>query len=75
MKLAYGLNRVTAGIFLVAILFAMANYYFDLGFFRRGAKAVLTTVIAMFVIYGAFFAPTRQEMREHRDARRRLKSN
>jgi uncharacterized membrane protein len=63
----YNLHRSLAGVFLAVGLFAGVNYYFDLGFFGRGAKGVLVLILLLFVIYGGFFAPTRQDMREYRD--------
>ena len=74
-RLAYNLHRVLAGILLVALLFSAANYYSDLGLFGRGAKGVLLLVLFVMVIYGMFFSPTRQDMRDHRDARKSAKNS
>lgn len=50
--------------------FFMANYYLGLGFFGRGAKGLLILMIGLGIMWGAFFAPTRQALREDRDSRR-----
>lgn len=55
------------GVFTVL---SAANYYLELGFFGRGAKGLVILSIGLVVFWGAFFAPTRQELREDRDARR-----
>lgn len=69
-KLTYNLHRIFAGLLLLVLVFAGADYYLDLGFFGRGAKGILILGMALVVIYGAFFSPTRQDMREHRNARK-----
>lgn len=40
-KSTYKRHRIFAGLLFPVLLFSMANYYFDLGFFGggRGAKA------------------------------------
>jgi hypothetical protein len=56
--------------FLVALLFSVANDILRLGFFGRSASAVSAATILLFLIYGAFFMPRRQELRQYLDARR-----
>lgn len=73
-RLTYNLHRIFAGLFLLMLLFSGADYYLDLGFFGRGAKGILILVLALGVIYGTFFSPTRQDMREHRNARKMTKN-
>jgi fatty acid desaturase len=51
-------------------LLAAANYLLELGFFGRYAKLVMVLALAVGFIYLAFLMPTRQEMREHREAKR-----
>lgn len=69
-RLAYNLHRVFAALLLLVLLFSGADYYLDLGFLgHRGAKGVLILAMAVVVVYGIFFAPTRQDMREHKEAR------
>ena len=70
MRLPYNVNRALAGLLLAALLFFGTNYYLELGFFGRGAKLLMISVLGIGVIYSAFFVPTRQEMREHREAKR-----
>lgn len=61
----------TIGVSLALMTaFFMSNYYLDLGFFGRGAKGLLILTIGLGVVWGAFFAPTRRELREDRDRRR-----
>jgi hypothetical protein len=69
-KLTYNLHRAFTGLLLLVVVLAMANYYLDLGLFGRGrgAKGVLILAMSVGVVYWYFFAPTRQDMREHRDA-------
>jgi hypothetical protein len=56
--------------FLVALLFSVANDILRLGFFGRGARAVSAVTISLFLIYGAFFMPRRQDLRQYLDAQR-----
>ena len=58
---------------MVALLFSGANYVFELGFFGPNARPVAAVILLSFVIYAAFFGPTRQEMREYLDVKRRAK--
>ena len=74
-RFTYNLHRILAGILLIAILFSMANYYLDLGFFGRGAKGVLIFVVGLMLAYGTFFAPTRRDMREHKNAMKSAKNS
>ena len=67
-RLSYNLHRILAAVLLVLISFSAVNYYIDRGFFGRSAKGVLLLVLGVTVIYGGFFAPTRQDMRERRAA-------
>jgi hypothetical protein len=69
-RFAYNVHRAVAGVFLTATVFFGANYYLDLELPGRGAKLVLITILLLFTIYGGFFAPTRQEMRDQREAKR-----
>ena len=63
-KLSYNQNRVVAVILLALLLFSAVNDYFELAIFGLG-KGFLAVVLLLSVVWGAFFAPTRQEMREH----------
>jgi hypothetical protein len=56
--------------FLVAVVLSIANDLLELGFFGRGARAVAAATVLAFVVYGALFMPTRQELREYLDERR-----
>jgi len=67
---SYNRHRVFAGLLFILIAFSAVNYYFGLGFFGRGAKGVLLLVLGVILIYGGFFAPTRQDMREHGNTER-----
>ncbi|MEO8061578.1 MAG: hypothetical protein ABI821_02400 [Pseudomonadota bacterium] len=67
-QFTYNAHSFLAGIFVLAILFSTANYYFDFGFFGRGAKGVVLAVLGLFIVYGYFFSPTRDEMREQKNA-------
>jgi hypothetical protein len=69
----YNAHRVLAGVFVLAILFSAANYYLELGFFGRGAKGVVLVILGLFLIYASCFSPTREDMREHRSARKAAK--
>jgi hypothetical protein len=64
-KFAYRAHRILQAVFTAVGLFALANFYLDLGFFGRGAKGVLLSVMGVFVIYAAYFVPTRQDVHEH----------
>ncbi len=61
----YNKHRVFAGIMLVLMLFAGADYYLELGVLGRHSEGFLILGIGTFVVYGAFFAPTREDMRRH----------
>jgi hypothetical protein len=75
-KLAYNLHRLFALLLLLLVFFAGADYYLDLGFFgHRVSKGVLILAIALMVVYGSFFAPTRQDMREHKWTRKAAKDS
>jgi hypothetical protein len=54
---------------IVALL--MANYFLDLGYFGQRARALLSVSILVFVIWAAYFMPTRGELIADRDARHR----
>lgn len=69
-KSTYNAHRIVAGVFLIVGVFSIVNYYLELGFFGRGAKGVLIVNALLFAIYGAFFAPTREERQEHRNSQR-----
>lgn len=75
-KLTYNLHRLFAGLLLLLVLFAGADYYLDLGFLgHRASKGVLILSIILMVVYGGFFSPTRQDMREHKEARKMAKDS
>jgi hypothetical protein len=64
---AYNLHRLFAALLLLLSLFAIANYYLELGFLgQRASKGILILAIGVTVIYGAFFSPTREDMDEHK---------
>jgi hypothetical protein len=68
--LAYRVHlSIGAGSF-VALIFSVANDILGLGFFGRSARAVSALTILVFLVYGAFFMPTRRELREYVDGRR-----
>ena len=69
-RLAYTLHRVLGGILFLVLLFAMANYYFNLGFFGEHAKGIVLIGIGLILVYISFFAPTRADRQEHRGARK-----
>ena len=62
-------HRIFAGVFLLLFLVAAGSYYLDLALFGRFDKGVLLMLLGAFVIYGFFFSPTREDMREHRRKR------
>lgn len=64
-KLSYTLHRVLGGILFLVLLFAMVNYYFDLGVFGEHAKGIVLLGIALILTYISFFAPTRADRQEH----------
>ena len=73
-KFAYNLHRVFAGLILLLILLAGADYYLDLGFVgRRTSKGVLILCIVLMVVYGTFFSATRKDMQEYKEARKAVK--
>ncbi len=72
-KSTYTLHMIIVYILLAALAFSAANYYLDLGFFRRGAKGALVLVIGVGIVWCLFFAPTRQDRLEHKQARRAAK--
>lgn len=69
-------RRILGGIVLVLCLSTAANYYFGLsllgGRFDKDAMAI--SFIAMF-LYVIFLTPTMDELREHRDSKRRQQGN
>jgi uncharacterized integral membrane protein len=70
-KLTYNLHRLFAGLLLLLVLFAGADYYLELGFLgHRVSKGVLILAIVMMVVYGGFLSPTRQEVRELEETRK-----
>jgi hypothetical protein len=69
-RLTYTLHRIFAGIIFVGLLFAGANYYFDLGVINHhSAQGLMLLLMGVVVVWGTFFSPSRQDMREHRAAR------
>jgi hypothetical protein len=70
-RFAFNVHRVIAGIFVLAIVLSGANYYLDIGFFGRSAKGICLAVLALFLAYALFLAPTRQDMREHNELKGR----
>jgi hypothetical protein len=70
-ELAYNLHRLFAGLLLLLVLFAGADYYLELGILgNRVSKGVLILAIVITVVYGNFFSPTRQDMRELKETRK-----
>lgn len=70
-KWTYNLHRLFAGLLLLLVLIGGADYYLDPGFLgQRASKGVLILSIGLMVVYGGFFSPTRQDMREHKEARK-----
>ncbi len=70
-ELAYNLHRLFAGLLLLLVLFAGADYYLELGILgHRVSKGVLILAIVITVVYGNFFSPTRQDMRELKETRK-----
>ena len=70
-KSTYNLHRLFAGLTLLLTLFAAADYYSDLDVFGpRMSKGLLILAIGVMVVYGSFFSPTRQDMREHKEGRK-----
>jgi hypothetical protein len=67
-RFSYILHRVLAGILLLLAVLAIANYYFDFGFFARGAKGVMLAVIGLMLIYAAYFVPSRDDVKDYEDA-------
>ena len=67
-RFKYSIHIVFAVVFLVLLLLSTANYYLDLGFFGRGAKGVMLVVLGLFVVYAAYFVPSRADVQAHRDA-------
>jgi hypothetical protein len=67
----YNRHRVFAGAIFLLLLVSGGSYYLDLMIFGRFDKGVMLLLIGIVVVYGSFFAPTRQDMREHarRDSR------
>jgi uncharacterized membrane protein YeiB len=61
-------HRLFSGFLFLVILFCAANYYLDLGFFGRGARLAVVLATAAIFVHGCFFSPTRQDMREYREA-------
>jgi hypothetical protein len=74
-KLSYTLHRVLAGTLFLGLLFALANYYLNLGFFGEHAKGVVLIGVGLVLTYVSFFAPTRDDRREHSDTRNITKKN
>ena len=66
-------QRIIGISLAVLAAFFLTNYYFDLGFFGRGAKGLLILTIGIGVVWGAYFAPTRQELSEDHERRRAKK--
>ena len=69
----YNKHRVFAGVLLVIGLVVGADYYAHLGLLgQRQSKGILILLIAVVVIYGSYFSPTREDMRQQsrRDSRR-----
>ena len=65
-KFTYNAHRILAGVWLIEGLFSIANYYFELGLLGRGGKGILILNVCLFAVYGAFFAPTREERQKHK---------
>lgn len=74
MKLrSFRIHQVVGGIFLVALVLAGTNYMFDLGYLGQNARAIAAVILLLFLIYAAFFAPTRREMGEYLTVKRSMK--
>lgn len=69
-RLTHTLHMIFAVAVLIALALVAANYFLDLGLSARGAKGILILVIAAVFVWGAFFAPTRQDWEEYRKARK-----
>lgn len=61
----YTKKRIAAGVLLVYVILAGANYYLKLGFLPMYAGATMMFGVIMVLIYSTVFAPTRQEFDEH----------
>lgn len=61
------LHRVFAmALMLPVLLFAAANYYLEIGFIsRRSAYGLLVLTTGVGIVWGMFFAPTVQDLRDH----------
>jgi hypothetical protein len=68
--LSYRLHLSLGVALFAALIFSAANDILHLGFFGRGARAVSTVTILLFVVYGVFFMPTRKALREYVSQRR-----
>ena len=67
----YNLHRAFAAVALVVVVFSAANYYTDLGFIgQRTAKGTVLFTAFLIFVWGAFFMPSREEMKKQRDAAR-----
>jgi hypothetical protein len=49
----------------VLLVFAVTNYYFDLGYFGQRAKGLVILGIGLVVIYAIFLVPSRKDMDQH----------
>lgn len=51
-------HRAFAGVLLLILLFACADYFLNYGLLgRRLSKGILLLTIGIVVVYGSFFAP------------------
>lgn len=64
-------QRIIAFFLGAMVLFFGSNDYFGFGFLEaRSAKGLLILTIGIAVVWGAYFAPTRQELRDDYERRR-----
>jgi hypothetical protein len=74
-RFSYNFRRAIAGVLLVLMVFAMTNYYFDLGYFGHRAKGLVLFGLGLVVIYAMFLVPSREDMEEHGGGRKRKKDH
>jgi NADH:ubiquinone oxidoreductase subunit 4 (subunit M) len=73
-KATLNLHRLFAGLLLLVGAFAGVDYFLDLGLpGNRVSRGVLILCTMLMVVYGGFFSPRREDMRQHREANRRAK--
>ena len=60
----YKIHRLIACCFFVLMLIMAASYFLDWRLFGRFDRLAVDLLLIIFIVYGAFFAPTRRDMRE-----------